>query len=77
MYHLPTLYGRQNEVCIVDEQKVNECAAECLYKQHACDETVYELCTILMNENNMVAPKRSAEGISLYKSLRTMIKANI
>ena len=53
MYNLPHLYGTTNQLCAIDERTVQEVQVLCSYKCIPCDETVFELCNILMEEQTI------------------------
>lgn len=78
MYNLPELVGAQKQSCRIPEAYLRVCAEECEPKKHfPCDETVFELCLIIMDENFKAAPKDVDEAISLYKFLRYTMRTNL
>ncbi|XP_078314648.1 uncharacterized protein LOC144619723 [Crassostrea virginica] len=74
MYSIPCLYGARSHLCEVTEEQINVCQTECKPKtQYPCDKTVYELCCVLMEEFNLVAPSSPNEGLQLYAYLRNSV----
>ena len=78
MYNLPELFGAQKQSCRIPETYLRVCADECEPNKHfPCDETVFELCLIIMDEIFKAAPKNVDEAISLYKFLRYTIRTDL
>ena len=74
MYTLPELYNAEDRLCHVPHEDIAVCEEETLPKANIpCDETVKELCTILMTENNLKLPTDAKEAVELYKQLRDNI----
>lgn len=58
--------------------QVELCAEECIPKgPHPCDSTVFELCNLLMQENDHNAPSDGEEAVQLYCMLRLAIHAGL
>ncbi|KAJ8284258.1 hypothetical protein COCON_G00031080 [Conger conger] len=78
MYTVPQVYGAEDKLKTVDLEEVVVCKDECTPKsQLPCDETVFELCVLLMQENGWDAPTDAFDAAELYTSLRTVILQNI
>lgn len=71
MYMLPSSYNTSSYLHDVDQTKIGVCQEECIFRQqHVCDGDIHELCTILMEENNLVEPTTVDEAVSLYSKLK-------
>ena len=78
MYHLPQLYGYTDQLCNVDDQRLTWCEEECdIPDSQICDKTVYDLCCIIMQENNMILPSNHDEAQTLYLFLRNEIRQHV
>ena len=78
MYTVPEVYCAEDKLKTVAYEEVSVCKDECTPKsQFPCDETVFELCVILMQENGWDAPTDPFDAAELYTSLRTVILQNI
>ncbi|XP_061096945.1 uncharacterized protein LOC133127793 [Conger conger] len=78
MYTVPQVYGAEDKLKTVDLEEVVVCKDECTPKSRLpCDETVFELCVLLMQENGWDAPTDAFDAAELYTSLRTVILQNI
>ena len=74
MYNLPHLYGTEDFLCPVAYGAIELCKEECMPKdQYSCDEEVYELCSIIMHENNLSRPSDAESAVDLYHTLRDSI----
>ncbi|KAJ8303145.1 hypothetical protein KUTeg_019541 [Tegillarca granosa] len=74
LYTLPELYDKQQCLCNVDEREIEICAEETTPKQYyPCDETVRDLCLLLMEENEFEFPKDAENAKKLYIRLRELI----
>lgn len=74
MYTVPQVYGAEDKLKTVNLEEVAVCKDECISKsQFPCDETVFELCVLLMQENGWDAPTDAFDAAELYTSLRTVI----
>ena len=74
MYMQPELFGAEGRLCPVSDMEVRHCEEETIPKGYPCDETVYELCNIVMEENMWETPSNMEEGQTLYENLRGMLK---
>lgn len=74
MYTLPQIYGREDKVKTIDMEELLLCKEECTPKgKYPCDETVFELCCLLMEENGWDAPLDAFLAAELYTKLRSEI----
>ena len=59
-------------------EKIRNCKEECTFKgPYPCDEDVFDLCCVLMEENNMQSPDSVATATILYCTLREQIIQNL
>lgn len=78
MYTLPQMYGGEDHLKTIDMEELALCKEECSPKsQYPCDETLFELCCLLMQENGWNAPTDAFSAAELYTSLRTEILSHI
>ncbi|KAJ8308434.1 LOW QUALITY PROTEIN: hypothetical protein KUTeg_013308 [Tegillarca granosa] len=78
MYLLPHLYGTHTHICPVSPDSTRVCEEECTYKEpYPCDKDVFDLCCILMHENDLEPPTDSASAVESYKLLRLIINQNL
>lgn len=74
-YSLPQLYNAQDHTCTVEHGEVEICENQTSPGMLTCsDETVGELCEILMEENALSEPFTATEAKELYIQLRQIIK---
>ncbi|KAL3857639.1 hypothetical protein ACJMK2_012286 [Sinanodonta woodiana] len=75
LYTFSHLYGFDNLICQADNLDIEVCEEECQAKNDLpCDEDLYELCLILMDENDWNQPEDPYEAVNLYQELRSCIK---
>ena len=78
MYYCPEFYGTHDYSNPVTEPQLAVCVGETRPKgPYTCDEAVYELCSLLMEENNRLPPSTAEEGVVLYNFLRQLILAEL
>ncbi|XP_035990558.1 uncharacterized protein LOC118562959 [Fundulus heteroclitus] len=78
MYTVPQEYDAEDCLKTVDMEEVAVCKEECTPKsQFPCDETVFELCLLLMQENEWEAPTDAYNAAELYTSLRAVLLQNL
>lgn len=79
LYTIPEYYGKQNCLCNVDERDIQLCDEETITLNHMnpCDDTIFELCSLLMEENNWVNPTDADAGVKLYLELRREIRDSL
>ncbi|KAL4008914.1 hypothetical protein ACER0C_002766 [Sarotherodon galilaeus] len=76
MYTLPELYGTRDFLCPTEEEHVEMCKTECVFRlTKPCDPDVYELCNILMTESHLTPPTDPYQAVNLYVHLRENIMA--
>ena len=75
LYTAPQISGREDRLKLLDQEEVDLCKEECTPKgQLPCNETVYDLSVLLMQENGWNTPKDAFEAAELYTLLREEIK---
>ncbi|KAG2468467.1 PARP1 polymerase, partial [Polypterus senegalus] len=74
MHSAPEMYGAEDKLMEVDLEGLALCKGECTPKsQYPCDETVFELCCLLMEEKGWNAPTNAFSDAELYTLLRNEI----
>lgn len=74
MYTIPHLFGGQDHLKEVSRGAVEACKEECQQRgPHPCDETVFNMCCLIMTENFLHSPTTPDEAIELYLFLRACI----
>lgn len=75
MYSMPYLYGVTDHICHVENNQIQICEAETVPKSTIlCDETVFELCTIILDEMQWEMPSNASDMCDMYIALRTEIR---
>ncbi|XP_033761355.1 uncharacterized protein LOC117343145 [Pecten maximus] len=78
MYSIPELYGVEDGLKAVEQDKLEICESECRMKDDIpCDKDVFDLCNLLVNENEWNIPVDPYEMCDLYIQLRNQIKNSI
>jgi hypothetical protein len=78
MYTIPELYNADDCLCAVDEDEIDMCAEETIPKSALpCDETVKELCYLIMEEDCIDKPDDVFEARDLYLYLRRVILSEL
>lgn len=76
MYSIPELFGSTDHLKVVDPQQIELCREECLPRgPFPCDQTVFDICCLIMSENHLQPPTTVEEAIELYLFLRAKIIA--
>ena len=74
LYTLPQLFGAEDKLVAVNRRQLVDCQAESTPKgEYPCDTEVFQLCCILMVENDWDAPTTGYEAAELYRLLRDII----
>ena len=77
LYTAPQIFGGEDRLKLVDQEEVDLYKEECRFKgQLLCDETVFDLSVLLMQENGWT-PKDAFDAAELYKLLREEIRNNL
>ncbi|KAL3973710.1 hypothetical protein ACER0C_024917 [Sarotherodon galilaeus] len=78
MYSFPELHSAEDRLKPISMEDITLCMEECSTKgQYPCDETVFELCCLLMVENEWDAPGDPLGAADLYIRLREEILQSI
>ncbi|XP_035985476.1 uncharacterized protein LOC118558974 [Fundulus heteroclitus] len=78
MYSFPELHRAQDRLKPIVADEITVCMEECRPKgQYPCDETIFELCCLLMVENDWDAPRDPLVAADLYIKLREEILQSI
>ncbi|KAK5647929.1 hypothetical protein RI129_002821 [Pyrocoelia pectoralis] len=72
MYHMPQLFGTKNYLCQLPRQPVDMFDEHCTFFNNIpCDEDVYQLAAIVMDEERLTIAKEPSSAIHLYLNLRS------
>lgn len=75
---MPDMYGAEDNLKTIGMDELALCREECAPKsQYPCDETVFVLCCLLMQEKGWNAATDTFSAAELYTSLRTEILQSI
>jgi hypothetical protein len=78
LYDIPELYGTRDYMCDVDLNRIDVCAQECtFYNGIPCDEDIYPLACLYMDEHGWLMPSDPYEAVDLYVSLRDCFRMHI
>jgi hypothetical protein len=78
MYNTPAEFGAHDYLMPVDPGKIAACKTETIPKgPYPCDQIVFDLACLLMEENNLQMPKDANAAINLYMTLRQLFLANL
>lgn len=78
VYNVPELYHAQDYLHPVEYDRMDIILQEdiCLWKTEIpCDIDLYELCLLVMEENNIAQSHNAPEAKRLYRDLRPLIRA--
>ena len=81
LYSSPHIVGAENCMCPADNDDIRICQEECVdMAMEQCDDTVTELCQLLIEEGVIVGVDMSntitvQEKVDLYKKLRSEIRS--
>lgn len=73
MYEMPSLYGVNNYLLKIPSFVIEPLSSECTMVQVPCDKDFYDLCSILMVENNLVQSSDPYVTVDQYTKLRNML----
>ncbi|PIK52036.1 hypothetical protein BSL78_11049 [Apostichopus japonicus] len=75
MYFAPRTYLTRDFSNHVEPDELEVCREECRFKDDfPCSQEVFELCCVLMNEQNWLPPTSPQEAVDLYLYLREAIR---
>lgn len=75
MYIVPEIYDSEDYMVPLRNEDINICVEECSFFNmlQCCDVNVYDLCKIIMEENNYTMPMSPYEGVDLYINFRNRL----
>ncbi len=71
MYSLPELFGAVNHLCNVDGDQIEICEGESCMEPMKCDDTIEELCNLILSRHQIHKPLLGDDLYELYLYLRT------
>jgi len=75
MFNLPHLWNSESYLFDVPDEDISVCKDECVFvSELICDETIYEFCHILIEENNLVVTNANDvyDAVNLYIELKIL-----
>lgn len=73
-YNFPELYSCNNYLVHANYGDINKCLEECTFFETPCDEDIYELCQIIISEQNITKPETPDDAVNLYILLKREIE---
>ena len=74
MYTVPGLFGTHDYLENVREEDVTVCEHECSYRSlYPCDLDVYDICLLIMGQQDIALPRTPYDGIDLFIQLKEKI----
>lgn len=74
MFSAPELYNVQDYKTLIENDQIRICKEEALFRKTVpCDQDIYDMCMLLMDENNMQYPTDAYKALDLYQELREAI----
>ena len=78
LYTLPRLFHVTSHVKEVDQNHIEICQSECMFRSHlSCDTDIFDLCMMYMVEDSLQPPENLEEALELYIFLRISIHREI
>jgi len=77
IYTMPEIFNSTNYMCAVEQERLDACFQECKFCNISCDESIYQLVNIYMEENGWPLPNDPYEAASLYLSLRLCFRRDL
>ena len=76
MFSVPELYGTENYMVPVEDDEIEVCSENAVFRgAMSCDEDVYNMCILIMTEQNLTLGNDAYEALDLYLHLRGRIHA--
>ncbi|KAA0713809.1 hypothetical protein E1301_Tti015558 [Triplophysa tibetana] len=77
MFMAPHLWGVEDLIVPLTED-LNTCKENCKFLSSVpCDEDVFDLCTIIMEESGLQFPSTRTQALDLYLHLRDTVRLNV
>lgn len=78
MFMAPQLWGTEDFIVEQDSDDLQTAQEACLFLTAVpCDEEVFDLCTIVMEEQQLSFTKDRLEALELYLELRDAVRSQI
>ncbi|KAJ8030963.1 hypothetical protein HOLleu_27528 [Holothuria leucospilota] len=75
MYISPRSYGTRDYLHNVERDELEVCLEECRFKDgFPCCQEVFDVCCVIMNEQNLLPPSSPSEAVELYQILRQALR---
>jgi len=75
MFYLPHLWNSESYLFDLQDENISLCKDECVFvSELVCDETIFQLCHILIEENNLVVTNSNGayDVVNLYIELKIL-----
>ena len=73
LHSLPALFGTEDQLQNIRPEYVDACKEEITERIYPCDEDIYHLCQLYMNENNLHLDEDPYICCDLYITLRNIL----
>ena len=77
LYTVPELYATENFGRPVDVRDSHDILEECVTQNLPCDEDVFNICVLYMEENRLQIPADPYQTVDLYINLRDHLLADL
>ncbi|KAJ8024994.1 hypothetical protein HOLleu_35071 [Holothuria leucospilota] len=75
MHSAPGLYGRRDDLHPAQKNEIDFCLEEETTRVlYPCDPEMFEMCSLIMEENQIVAPSDPYQAVDLYVALRQEVR---
>lgn len=75
MHSAPDLYGRRDYLQPAPKNEIDFCLEEETTRVlYPCDPEMFEMCSLIMEENQIVAPSDPYQAVDLYVALRQEVR---
>lgn len=77
MYEMPAFYEAQNYLMKLPDFAMEALQSQCVSLEYPCDRDVFELCNILLAENDWTKKENPFDAADLYVKLRDILMRTI
>ena len=76
LHKFPELNGTRDYLCEIDADDFETCMQDCVFRASvSCDGDIFEMCSIIMAENDLSFPEDPHNALQLYMTLRDEARA--
>lgn len=73
MYSVPEVYSASNRLCRIDTNTILATKDLCTFLELPCDENIYEMICIIMEEEDMILSDDIYDRVDMYIDVRFII----